>query len=109
MFEVTKDGGTRDGGTGLANLYRTGSNITYAGGGEGGEWGTLTRSTTHNGFAGGGGIGTTTANTQYGTNGATDGEANKGAGGGGRGGNNDANMEAGGNGGSGIVVIRYAV
>ena len=92
------------GGVGLANNYRTGSNIFYAGGGGGGLWynGTLAQ-----GGNGGGGNGS--QNTNVGTA-ATPGTANTGGGGGGAGnqGNVMDNMLTT-QGGSGIVVIRYVV
>ena len=81
-----------DGGAGLANAFRTGSNITYAGGGGGGRDG---RSAS--GGTGGGGNGSTSTSSSAGA-------TNTGGGGGASGGS--ANGRAGG---SGIVVIRYAV
>jgi hypothetical protein len=82
------------GGAGTANAYRTGSNVTYAGGGGGGT----SSGTGGAGGAGGGGTGTNSSTT----GGA--GSANTGGGGGGAG-----NSGAGGAGGSGIVIIRYAI
>ena len=87
-----------DGGAGYANDYHTGSNITYGGGGGGGQWSTASGGT---GGTGGGGNGESGVNTGNGGDG-TDG---LGGGGGGFGGN--SNTYRGGNGGSGIVVIRY--
>ena len=92
------------GGVGKTNNYRTGSNIYYAGGGGGGhhggdaavtQWGT--------GGNGGGGNGNTTSLTN-----AQSGSANTGGGGGG-GGGSGGSLSYGGYGGSGIVVVRYAV
>ena len=86
------------GGAGSNNNYRTGSNITYAGGGSGAAY--VTGATT----TGGGGVG------KVGTTGAGGaGSANTGGGGGGALTNVNEAEGAGGNGGSGIVVIRYAV
>ena len=82
-----------EGGIGIQNNFRTGSNIYYAGGGGGGS-----KTNGRNGGSGGGGKGSdSTAANQ------TSGTANTGGGGGG--GTNGTNS----NGGSGIVVIRYAV
>jgi hypothetical protein len=85
-----------NGGAGVA-VSITGSSITYAGGGGGGNG-----SSTGNGGTGGSGGG-----GNGGTNGtnATAGTANLGAGGGGAGYNGQSGFA----GGSGIVVIRYAV
>jgi hypothetical protein len=87
---------TGKGGDGLANLLRTGSNETRAGGGSGG--GTAGQTTGNVGGAGGGGVGTANA-----AQAATPGEANTGSGGGG------ARSEDSGAGGSGIVIIRYEI
>ena len=87
-----------DGGDGIQNAYRTGSNVYYGGGGGGGQWSTASGGT---GGQGGGGTGESGVNTGNGG----DGTANTGGGGGGFGGN--SNTYRGGNGGSGIVVIRY--
>jgi len=87
-----------DGGDGIQNDYRTGSNVWYGGGGGGGQWSTASGGT---GGQGGGGAGESGVNTGNGG----DGTANTGGGGGGFGGN--SNSYRGGNGGSGIVVIRY--
>ena len=86
-------GSAAPGGVGLANAYRTGSDVFYAGGGGGGG-------DTGIGAGGNGGGG---AGSGEGSNG-TDGTANTGGGGGGNGGSQN-----GGAGGSGIVVIRYAL
>ena len=86
------------GGAGLANNYRTGSNVTYAGGGGGGSWGNVP-SPSHAGGSGGGGAGAN--EDQHGI----DGTANTGGGGGGGGAGNPP--ADGGDGGSGIVVVRY--
>ena len=83
------------GGAGTANAYRTGSNVTYAGGGGGGSG---SSGTLGQGGAGGGGTGGKQSNAS-----PTAGTANTGGGGGGA---LDGNGAAGG---SGIVVIRYAV
>ena len=88
--------GANDGGDGLANSYRTGSNITYAGGGGGGR---QSGSPAGAGGAGGGGAGATMDGT------GSNGVANTGGGAGGCGGGGGTS----GNGGSGIIVIRYAV
>jgi hypothetical protein len=82
-------GGSGAGGAGATNDYRTGENVTYAGGGAGGAYGGKTAGS---GGAGGGGVGA------VGTGTAGNGTVNTGGGGGGGG--------AGGSGGSGIVVIR---
>ena len=84
-----------DGGAGATNDYRTGSNVTYAGGGGGGA-GTGSSSASGNGGSGGGGDGAGAPGFS-----SIDGTANTGSGGGGN------NVGAGGTGGSGIVVIRY--
>jgi len=83
-----------DGGAGSTNDYRTGSNVTYAGGGGGG-----TRAgTAGSGGSGGGGDGSVGQGPPV----PTSGTANSGGGGGGGG-----SLIDGGAGGSGIVVIRY--
>lgn len=76
-----------------ATVAITGSSITYAGGGGGG----IITGTAGSGGSGGGGAGSSTGN-------GTSGTANTGGGGGGA----DNNF-TGGNGGSGIVIVRYAV
>ena len=86
------------GGNGIQNDYRTGSNVWYGGGGGGGRWASASAGA---GGQGGGGAGEGGVNTGNGG----DGTANTGGGGGGFGGN--SNTYRGGNGGSGIVVIRY--
>ena len=85
--EVGKDSGNSDGGDGIQNLFRTGSNVYYAGGGGGGG------ETPGAGTGGSGGGG------------------NGGAGSGGAGFDLYVNgfRYVGATGGSGIVVIRYAV
>ena len=84
------------GGAGAANNYRTNSNVTYAGGGGG---------SSYNGGAGGaGGAGGGSAGLNGNSGAASNGTANLGGGGGG----NSKNQVCG-NGGSGIVVIRYAM
>jgi len=83
---------TPNGGAGLVNTFRTGEDVTYAGGGGGGT----NKGNAGAGGSGGGGAGGLNAD-------GTDAEANTGGGGGGA-------FIAGfdqGNGGSGIVVIRY--
>jgi hypothetical protein len=82
-----------NGGNGVA-VAISGSSITYAGGGGGG----IISATAGTGGTGGGGAGSTTGL-------GTAGVANLGAGGGGAGGGS----AAGGNGGSGIIIVRYAV
>ena len=87
-------GGQNDGGNGIENNYRTGSNVWYAGGGGGGR---QSGSPAGNGIHGGG-----NGNTQELT--AFDATDGTGGGGGGSGGGSGIS----GDGGSGIVVIRYA-
>ena len=97
----TNTGGA--GGIGAENDYQTGSNQYYAGGGGGGTWG---GSSAAAGGNGGGG------NGSYSTNSAapTAGSANTGGGGGGNGGQGNAvNRSSQTTGGSGIVIIRYAI
>jgi hypothetical protein len=88
-----------NGGNGLANTLRTGSNETRAGGGAGANAGP-----SNTGFptpgTGGGGEGATSLNSP-----ATSGAINTGSGGGG----GNEFWSNGGNGGSGIVIIRYEV
>jgi len=91
---TTSAGGA--GGAGVS-FSITGSSVTYAGGGGGG--GELSNAGA--GGSGGGGAGTT------GTNTATSGTANTGGGGGG--GAQGSTQLRGGAGGSGIVIVRYAV
>ena len=93
-------GTCRAGGPGLANAYRTGSDVTYAAGGSGGEDNNRTNVTTTGG--GGTGVGTTGSINLDGSDQA--GGDNTGGGGGGGG---ESASNAGGKGGSGIVVIRY--
>jgi hypothetical protein len=93
-------GASGNGGDGIQNDYRTGSNVYYGGGGGGGRW----SGTQGEGGAGGGGAGS--GNPPGGSNAnATPGTANTGGGGGGMGGNSASYSS--GAGGSGIVVIRY--
>jgi len=88
--------GTRHGGDGLSNDFRTGSAVTYAGGGSGGE--DSCRSDVAGGDGGGGvGVGC----------GSAGGNATANTGGGGGGAGESGSSSAGGSGGSGIVVIRY--
>ena len=89
--------GDRYGGDGLQNLYQTGSNIYYAGGGGGSE--NSDRATVDGGL-GGGAVG-------YATNLA--GAAGVDGLGGGGGGAGENVAQPGGDGGDGIVIIRYAV
>ena len=95
------------GGDGSQNNYRTGSNVYYAGGGGGGgsNQGGMSSSGQAGGNGGGGrgGDNTTTSST------AVAGTANTGGGGGGAGGNNTTGAYVSKNGGSGIVVVRYAI
>jgi len=85
-----------NGGSGVSNSI-TGSSVTYAGGGGGGTYNGGTPGTGGSGIGGRGG----TSNTQNPTNGVT----NTGSGGGGTSGG--AGIFTAGNGGSGIVIIRY--
>lgn len=86
-----------DGGNGLANAYRTGSNVTYAGGGGGGS---NTSNSADIGHGGTGGGGEGAINSVVGSAG-TDG-----LGGGGGGGGYVSNQQ-GYDGGDGLVVIRF--
>jgi hypothetical protein len=88
------------GGDGLANLLRTGSNETRAGGGGGGARSGSSR-VGGNGGSGGGGNGTATSSA------GGNGTVNTGSGAGGAG--FDGTNVASGNGGSGIVIIRYEI
>ena len=99
--EVGNQDGGSTGGDGVANDFRTGSNVTYAGGG-GGGLGTGPNT----GGAGGDGGGGTGGGSNGGSGGA--GTANSGGGGGGRGKYNTGSG-TGGAGGSGIVVLRIPV
>jgi len=96
--EVGNQDGGSTGGDGVANDFRTGSNVTYAGGGGGGLGAGPTT-----GGAGGDGGGGTGGGSNGGSGGA--GTANSGGGGGGRGKYNTGSG-TGGAGGSGIVVLR---
>ena len=88
-------GGGGNGGNGADNDYKTGSNITYAGGGGGGAWSSRPRGS---GGTGGGGRGRNAG-------GASDnGTTNTGGGGGGGGDGDQLDAKSGG---SGVVVIRY--
>ena len=87
--------GVSAGGAGAVSTI-TGSSVTYAGGG-GGAGGGIGSS----GGSGGGGTGRADANADSGT-------ANTGGGGGGASNWNNSSTFAGGNGGSGIVIIRYS-
>jgi hypothetical protein len=89
------------GGIGHINPFRDSTSVYYGGGGSGGQYGTATP-----GGLGGGGTG---ARGSYGNGrtGGSDGTGNTGGGGGGAVEENDDHN--GFNGGSGIIVIRYAV
>ena len=91
------------GGAGLANNFRTGVNVTYAGGGGGGCHDTGT-----GGAAGSGGGGRGADYDTGGVGGVTAGTDDTGGGGGGAGGASFVTAGSGRDGGSGIVVIRYA-
>ncbi len=97
--EVGNQDGGSQGGDGLENDFRTGTNVWYSGGGGGGVY----SATSSAGGAGGGGAG----GGSGGTSGVA-GTANSGGGGGGRGSYN-AGSGTGGAGGSGIVVLRIPV
>jgi hypothetical protein len=99
-------GTTGTGGAGSGNAFRTGSNIDYAGGGGGS--GDQRNSRGSGGGAGGSGGGGAGSNA---TSGSTpgNGSVNTGGGGGGAAGQNYAGATVSGSGGSGIVVIRYAL
>jgi len=102
------------GGNGSTNNYRTGSDVTYAGGGAGGACRYQA-----SGGSGGGAAGGWTFNSAGGTPDTSAGPLNPsnasantgGGGGGGRGGwqsvSDEGSSRPGSNGGSGIVVIRY--
>jgi hypothetical protein len=95
-------GGTGgNGGNGVA-VSILGSSVTYAGGGGGGVYGNYTSGT---GGTGGGG----NAGAGNGTNPGNSGTTNTGSGGGGSSAFNTGAGAVGGNGGSGIVIIRYAI
>ncbi len=79
------------GGIGLANSYRTGSNVQYAGGGAGVQEGGVDGS---GGSGGGGGAG---------------GDGTDGLGGGGGGVATSGSSPTGGNGGAGLVVVRFVI
>ena len=94
-----------NGGAGATNVYRTGSAVYYAGGGGGGSGANDTDSgtgTPGTGTNGGGNGGSKNGNTKVA---ATAGSVNTGSGGGGN--VADSTLEAHGDGGSGIVVVRY--
>jgi hypothetical protein len=97
---VGQAGSSSNGGNGGAGVATsiTGSSVTYAGGGGGA---TYNGGTAGSGGSGGGGAGGTFVN-------GTNGTANTGGGGGGAGGSNGVQYY-GGQGGSGIVIVRYAV
>ena len=89
------------GGDGIPNAYRTGSNVYYGGGGGGGAWLNATSAIGLGGAGGGGNGNYNNASTM------TAGAANTGGGGGGY--KLADPLYAGAAGGSGIVIIRYAV
>ena len=90
------------GGAGAQNNYKTGSNQYYAAGGNGGnENGQFESQSSTNGI---GGVSNPSSTTR-----ATNGATNTGAGGGGCTHDTNQDSPAGGDGGSGVVVIRYAV
>ena len=94
-----------DGGIGIINTYRDGTDIYYAGGGGGGTWQGGT-SENGDGGLGGGGYGSCNSNSTA----PSAGSANTGGGGGGHGGQgNNTSWASQTTGGSGIVVIRYMV
>ena len=101
------------GGAGATNAYRTGSNVTYAGGGGGGNatdgtnYGTASGSGA--GGAGGGGDGGGHGANSVASARSVGQNATANTGGGGGGGSGGTPQYNGGSGGSGIVVIRYAV
>jgi len=98
-------GAAGGGGAGAANAYRTGSNITYAGGGGGGVAtgaGYGATGVIGQGGAGGGGDGGMGV-------GAENGVTNTGGGAGGGGYDGTSTTSVSGTGGSGIVIIRYAI
>jgi hypothetical protein len=93
-----------DGGPGLANLLRTGSNETRAGGGGGGIYQSTGQVVTL-GFGGSGGGGTGGVSISESESPGGNGTVNTGSGGGGAG----RFQNKGGDGGSGIVIIRYEI
>jgi hypothetical protein len=96
--EAGNTNGGATGGDGVATSI-SGSSVTYAGGGGGALYGTASA-----GGAGGGGTG-----ANYSVSAATDGTVNLGGGGGGGGNDSSGGRNRSGNGGSGIVIVRYAV
>jgi hypothetical protein len=96
----TNGGAGANGGVGVQNNFRTGSNVYYGGGGAGGSGGT-----TGGGTGGSGGGGNGGASNTAGGNGT----ANTGGGGGGASADTPSSGVDGGDGGSGIIVIRYRV
>jgi len=93
-----------DGGDGTASSI-TGSSVTRAGGGGGGKGATGGGSGGTGGAGGGGNGGAGLPQTN--PTGMTSGTANTGGGGGGAGGDSGVAVATGGDGGSGIVIIRY--
>ena len=100
-----------NGGDGIQNSIRTGSNVYYAGGGGGGGYNLQTSGTSSGGQGGGANGGLWISGNYTTINTAPSGQANTGGGGGG--GMTDGNVNlsngAAGNGGSGICVIRYDI
>jgi hypothetical protein len=96
--EAGNTNGGAQGGDGVATSI-SGTSVTYAGGGGGALYGTASA-----GGAGGGGTG-----CNYSVSAATDGAVNRGAGGGGGGNDSSGGRNRSGAGGSGIVIVRYAV
>ena len=100
-------GTTGTGGAGSGNVFRTGSNIDYAGGGGGSGDGRNSRGS-GGGAGGSGGGGAGAAASSGGT--PSNGSVNTGGGGGGAAGSSFVGSGlVSGSGGSGIVVIRYAL
>jgi hypothetical protein len=97
------------GGIGAQNNYSTGSNIYYAGGGGAGGSNQFSGADGRYGQPGGQGGGGRGGDNGSTSSTATAGAANTGGGGGGAGGNTTTGTYVGKDGGSGIVVIRYAV
>lgn len=96
--EAGNTNGGAQGGDGVTTSI-SGSSVTYAGGGGGALYGTASA-----GGAGGGGTG-----ANYSVSAATDGAINTGSGGGGGGNDSSGGRNRSGAGGSGIVIVRYAV
>jgi len=105
--------GTTAGVGGVGQAYSiSGSSVYYAGGGGGGSGYQGGSGGTNGGVGGNGGGGAGGASNSSGNCSATNGTANTGGGGGGAGGpvgSIDQTQQLGGHGGTGIVIIRYAV